>query len=225
MSVVCLLVFLVLCVSMHTLTHLLHYSAYNLFFQLEREVIMSYINSGKDPKEDELDIAAEKFRREEERRKGIAAPVAKEDGANEATNDEEKKPAAATKPKPPVQFDPKLHEPPDPTAPPRYRNLRLEKYWFRAGMKAKRRHRKTDGNVGFIELTKIISKRWASIEKTNPEVKKYCQKIADQVSVSTWCLHNFSFIVSHFFVHVVFSGTGLLQGPDGGIQETSRCCY
>lgn len=62
--------------------------------------------------------------------------------------------------------------------PDRYRNLRLEKMWFRAGAKAKRRHRKSKGaSVPFLELTKMISRRWASVDEYDPEIKKYCAEL------------------------------------------------
>jgi hypothetical protein len=79
----------------------------------------------------------------------------------------------------PPPHDPLIHEPIDPTAPGRYRDLRLEKFWYRAGCKSKRRHRKSEGSVGFLELTKMISRRWASIDELMPEVKEYCQRIAN----------------------------------------------
>ncbi|KAL7471602.1 hypothetical protein ACHAXS_011908 [Conticribra weissflogii] len=64
----------------------------------------------------------------------------------------------------------------DPEMPERYRKLKLEKNWFRAGHKAKRKHRKTEGTVGFIEMTRMISSRWSVVDE---EIRKYCQKLAD----------------------------------------------
>lgn len=64
----------------------------------------------------------------------------------------------------------------DPEMPERYRKLKLEKNWFRAGYKAKRKHRKTEGSVGFIEMTRMISARWSVVDE---EIRKYCQKLAD----------------------------------------------
>jgi len=64
----------------------------------------------------------------------------------------------------------------DSEMPERYRKLKLEKNWFRAGYKSKRKHRKTEGSVGFIEMTRMISARWSVVDE---EIRKYCQKLAD----------------------------------------------
>ena len=77
--------------------------------------------------------------------------------------------------------NPAIHEPMDDTMPDRYKNLRLEKFWYRAGCKAKRRHRKSTGaSVPFLELTKMISRRWSTVDDFDPYIKKYCAKIGKQ---------------------------------------------
>jgi len=68
----------------------------------------------------------------------------------------------------------------DPNLPSRYTHMKLDKYWYSISHKQKRKHRKTEGgSVGFIELTKMVSARWKQIDKTDPDVKEYCQKLAD----------------------------------------------
>ncbi len=65
--------------------------------------------------------------------------------------------------------------------PERYRHIKLAPDWyFRPGKKAKRKHRKKHGKIGFRELIELVSTRWAKLEETNPEVKKFVQNIADQ---------------------------------------------
>jgi hypothetical protein len=66
--------------------------------------------------------------------------------------------------------------------PERYRQILLPPDWyFGPNKKTKRRkHRKQHGKVGFLELSKIIAERWATLDETNPEIKSYVQKIANQ---------------------------------------------
>merc|ERR1712232_445229 len=54
-----------------------------------------------------------------------------------------------------------------------------DKHWYSVGHKQKRKHRKTQGSCGFIELTKMVSARWKLVDKTEPYVKQYCQALAD----------------------------------------------
>jgi hypothetical protein len=65
--------------------------------------------------------------------------------------------------------------------PERYRNIKLSPDWyFGPGKKQKRKHRKSHGKVGFLELSRMISSRWANLEATDPNVKKFVQRIAKQ---------------------------------------------
>ena len=65
--------------------------------------------------------------------------------------------------------------------PERYRHIKLAPDWyFRPGKKAKRKHRKQHGKIGFRELIELVSSRWAKLSETDPEVKKFVQEIADQ---------------------------------------------
>ena len=63
--------------------------------------------------------------------------------------------------------------------PQRYKNIKLMPDWYAGpGKRKKRKHRKQHGKIGFLELSKIISSRWAELEKVDPETKSYVQKIA-----------------------------------------------
>jgi hypothetical protein len=66
--------------------------------------------------------------------------------------------------------------------PERYRQIKLSPEWYFGPGKRrkKRRHRKGHGKVGFLELSRMIASRWAKLDETNPEVKSFVQKIADQ---------------------------------------------
>lgn len=64
-------------------------------------------------------------------------------------------------------------------APRRYKNVKVFPDWHaRPGKRQRRKHRKSHGQIGFQELSKAISKRWAEIDKTDPDVKSFVQKIA-----------------------------------------------
>ncbi|KAL7543610.1 hypothetical protein ACHAXR_013167 [Thalassiosira sp. AJA248-18] len=63
--------------------------------------------------------------------------------------------------------------------PRRYRCTKLLPDWyFGPGKRQKRKHRKSHGKIGFLELSRVISKRWATLETTDPETKRYVTKIA-----------------------------------------------
>jgi hypothetical protein len=65
--------------------------------------------------------------------------------------------------------------------PERYRKIKLSPDWYHKAVKRKRRkHRKQHGKIGFKELTCMIATRWADLEKTNPEVKKFVRTLAEQ---------------------------------------------
>jgi hypothetical protein len=65
----------------------------------------------------------------------------------------------------------------DPHMPARYRSLPLRADWYISGIytKSKRKHSKSHGKIGFIELTRMIAARWA---KVDDETKKYCKMMA-----------------------------------------------
>jgi len=63
--------------------------------------------------------------------------------------------------------------------PRRYRWTKLLPDWFFGpGKRQKRKHRKSHGKIGFLELSRVISKRWATLETIDPETKIYVSKIA-----------------------------------------------
>lgn len=64
--------------------------------------------------------------------------------------------------------------------PRRYRSIKLLPDWYAGPGKKqqKRRHRKSHGKIGFLELSRVISKRWATLETSDPETKRYVSQIA-----------------------------------------------
>jgi hypothetical protein len=71
----------------------------------------------------------------------------------------------------------------DSDMPPRYHNVHLSEDWFASGKKngptdQKRKHRKTHGKIAFLDLSKTIASRWATLEETDPVTKEYCTRIA-----------------------------------------------
>ena len=63
--------------------------------------------------------------------------------------------------------------------PQRYQNIRLLPDWYAGpGKRQKRKHRKQHGKIGFLELSRIISTRWATLGETDPETKAFVHKIA-----------------------------------------------
>jgi len=181
------------------------FSAYNLFFQLEREFIKHEIADGRKPTDDPmirdaLDAVANGVPKPED--SGGVKPgllcIDKEVfksilmknqmsgefscygnciacvnlGALLLTLSSHLYPPSSN------YTDSKLYA--DPNLPSRYTHMKLDKYWYSISHKQKRKHRKTEGgSVGFIELTKMVSARWKQIDKTDPDVKEYCQKLAD----------------------------------------------
>ena len=66
--------------------------------------------------------------------------------------------------------------------PERYRQIKLSPEWYFGPGKRrkKRKHRKQHGKIGFLELSRMISSRWAKLDETHPDIKRFVQKIADQ---------------------------------------------
>ena len=68
--------------------------------------------------------------------------------------------------------------------PERYRKTKLSPDWyFGPGKKTKsekRKHRKQRGKISFVELSRIISARWAKLDETNPDIKSFVQNLANQ---------------------------------------------
>lgn len=66
----------------------------------------------------------------------------------------------------------------DPLMPQKYRELPLRADWYISGKSkkpTKRKHRKTHGKIGFLELTRMIAKRWGNVDD---ETRKYCKMMA-----------------------------------------------
>ncbi len=65
--------------------------------------------------------------------------------------------------------------------PKRYINIKLSPDWyFGPGKRAKRKHRKQHGKIGFLELSRVITSRWAKLEETDPDIKQFVSKLAKQ---------------------------------------------
>jgi hypothetical protein len=68
-----------------------------------------------------------------------------------------------------------------PGVPRRYRCTKLLPDWYAGpGKRRKRKHRKSHGAIGFLELSRVISARWAILESADPETKQYVTKIASK---------------------------------------------
>ncbi len=65
--------------------------------------------------------------------------------------------------------------------PKRYINIKLSPDWYFApGKREKRKHRKQHGKIGFLELSRVITSRWAKLEETDPDIKQFVLKLAKQ---------------------------------------------
>ena len=65
--------------------------------------------------------------------------------------------------------------------PQRYVNTRLSPDWyFGPGKRAKRKHRKQHGKISFLELSRVINSRWTKLEETDPDIKQFVSKLAEQ---------------------------------------------
>ena len=66
-----------------------------------------------------------------------------------------------------------------PYVPRRYRDIKLSADWYAGpGKRRKRKHRRTHGKIGFQELSRIISARWANLDTTDRETKAFVTAIA-----------------------------------------------
>lgn len=78
----------------------------------------------------------------------------------------------ASAPPPPALFQN------DPLMPARYCSLPLRADWYISGKSkkpTKRKHRKSHGKIGFLELTRLIAARWGRVDA---ETRKYCKMMA-----------------------------------------------
>ena len=125
---------------------------------------MDLLYDGKSPEDEPLIKAA------------LAANPGKDDGDKKKAEEKTKPPETMKRP-PPKDPDSVYV---DADMPKRYANLQLDKHWFSVTHKAKRKHRKTEGSVGFTRLTWMVSSRWKRIGEDDTETKAYCQKLADR---------------------------------------------
>lgn len=146
------------------------YTEYNIFFQLERERIL---------------VELEVRRRTEE---GMPASPPVEPAT---PNDDAAGHNGDTSPDSPRGFlgPDEVNLPSDPgdvlPRPARFEALRLSPKWYDSTHRlaetrrnrARRRHRKTHGLVGFLDLTKMISRAW---RECDAETRAYCRRVADR---------------------------------------------
>mmetsp|Transcript_7960 Transcript_7960/g.13195 ORF Transcript_7960/g.13195 Transcript_7960/m.13195 type:complete len:329 (+) Transcript_7960:77-1063(+) len=65
--------------------------------------------------------------------------------------------------------------------PNRYAATKLRPDWYAGpGKRQKRKHRKSHGKIGFFELSSLISTRWATLEQSHPDVKKFVHEVAER---------------------------------------------
>ena len=63
--------------------------------------------------------------------------------------------------------------------PRRYRDIKLPIDWYAGpGKRRKRKHRRAHGVIGFQELSRLISARWATLDATDCETKAFVTSIA-----------------------------------------------
>jgi hypothetical protein len=66
-----------------------------------------------------------------------------------------------------------------PNVPAKYSNIKLSHDWYAGpGKRSKRKHRKSHGKIGFLELSRVVSGRWANLEMEDPETKRFVTGIA-----------------------------------------------
>jgi len=178
------------------------YTEYNIFFQLERERILGNLIEEQELKKNTENGESENGEKESKGEEGVESGKGdedekdKEEGAEDTNKeaevnsnteegkDEEDKPYPTidTKGRPlNIQSDSNDILP----RPPRFAHLQLSPLWYDSTHrlaeskrnKAKRKHRKTHGLVGFLELTKMIAKEWKNVDAIT---KSYCKRVADR---------------------------------------------
>lgn len=72
--------------------------------------------------------------------------------------------------------------------PSRYQLIHLNDEWYKSASgkrsnknQPKRKHRKTHGKIGFLELSSVISKRWHKLAEVDPETKSFVAKVASRL--------------------------------------------
>jgi hypothetical protein len=76
----------------------------------------------------------------------------------------------------------------DEEMPSRYQLIHLNDEWYKSASgkrsknnQPKRKHRKTHGKIGFLELSSVISKRWHKLDELDAETKNYVAKVASRL--------------------------------------------
>ena len=76
----------------------------------------------------------------------------------------------------------------DEDMPSRYQLIHLSDEWYMSASgkrssknQPKRKHRKTHGKIGFLELSSVISKRWHNLQELDAETKSYVAKVASRL--------------------------------------------
>ena len=65
--------------------------------------------------------------------------------------------------------------------PKRYKDTKLSPDWyFKPGRRAKRKHCKQHGKIGFLELSRVINSRWAKLGETDPDIMQFVSLLARQ---------------------------------------------
>jgi len=170
------------------------YTEYNIFFQLERERILGNLIEEQEEKLKKNENDGKKETGDEsceDKGKGDDEKKDKEEGAEDTNNkDNNKEEDEEDKPYPTIDSKGRpLNTPSDSNdilpRPPRFAHLHLSPLWYDSTHrlaeskrnKAKRKHRKTHGLVGFLELTKMIAKEWKVVDTIT---KSYCKRVADR---------------------------------------------
>jgi hypothetical protein len=163
------------------------YTEYNIFFQLERERILGELEKERDGGRDADYLKNEELSKEYDdtvRCQGeiVGLMPSSKDGDVVSHTDARKHHASCS----PGTV---LNRPSDSNdilpRPDCFAHLQLAPLWYDSTHrlaqsklnKSRRRHRKTHGLVGFLELTKRIAKAWSECDV---ETKAYCKRVADR---------------------------------------------
>ncbi|KAL7430519.1 hypothetical protein ACHAXH_001346 [Discostella pseudostelligera] len=171
------------------------YTEYNIFFQLERERILGELEEEQRKKQRDDAVCTMKDMDDVKLNSEEADGVTMKKGKTEMMDDvvtspndldeEDDSPQYTTPSSPGIV----LNRPSDCNdilpRPTRFEHLQLAPLWYdsthRLALskinKSRRRHRKTHGLVGFLDLTKRISKAWAEADDAT---KEYCKRVANR---------------------------------------------
>ncbi|KAL3811143.1 hypothetical protein ACHAXA_001358 [Cyclostephanos tholiformis] len=158
------------------------YTEYNIFFQLERERILVELEKERNGGGDADDLCNEELSKDDDDTGIVGLMSSSKDGDDISHVDARKHRAS-------FSSGIVLNRPSDSNdvlpRPDCFAHLQLAPLWYDSTHrlaqsklnKSRRRHRKTHGLVGFLELTKRIAKAWSEVDS---ETKAYCKKVADR---------------------------------------------